>query len=92
MKLRQDKIEYLAFRLLKQLSDDGRITTKNFAAAEQHLTRVITDDLSIEDKLNDEVRQMLAEHESRIRREGAEHHQMFKMLKAKLVKERGLIL
>jgi hypothetical protein len=92
MKLRQDQIDYLAFRLLKQLAKEGHLRIRDTSAAEQHLTRVITDDLMVEDKLNDEVRELLAQHESRIRREGAEHHQMFKMLKAKLVKERGLIL
>jgi hypothetical protein len=56
------------------------------------LNQAITEELSVEDKLNAEVRQMLKAHEQEIERGHMDYHKMFTMLKQKLVRERGIIL
>ena len=53
---------------------------------------VITEELRVEDKLNDEVRELMREHMARIRRADVEYHEMFKVIKARLAKERDIIL
>ena len=56
------------------------------------LGRAITDELQVEDRLNDEVRQLMKRYEAEIERDHADYQKMFTMIKNRLVKERGLIL
>ena len=56
------------------------------------LDQAITGELSIEDKLNAEVRQMLKAYEQQIEQGQVDYHKMFTMIKQKLVRERGIIL
>jgi len=52
----------------------------------------VTEELSIEDRLNAEVRQMLKAYEKDIERGNVDYQKMFTMLKSKLARERGIIL
>ena len=52
----------------------------------------ITKNLMIEDKLNDEVKQILETHRDEMRRNNIEYYKMFSIIKRKLIKERELIL
>jgi hypothetical protein len=52
----------------------------------------ITADLQVEDRLNDEVRELLRQHAREMDQANVEYHEMFKKLKAKLVRDRKLIL
>ena len=56
------------------------------------LDQVITDELSVEDRLNAEVRQMLKAYDKQIEQGQVDYQKMFQMVKQKLVRERGLIL
>jgi len=56
------------------------------------LGQAITDELQVEDRLNDEVRQLMKRYEAEIERDHADYQKMFTMIKSRLVKERGLIL
>jgi hypothetical protein len=49
-------------------------------------------ELSLEDKINEEVRVMLNQHQEQMRSNGASYQEMFKLLKAKLVRERKIVL
>ena len=83
----------MAESLASRLVQDGHITlTGTHKALADSLDRVIMEELSIEDKLNAEVRQMLKPHEQEIERGQVDYQKMFTLLKNKLVKERGLIL
>jgi hypothetical protein len=54
--------------------------------------RVITDELMVEDKLNEEVREVLIQHASEMERSNITYTEMFKMVKKKLAREKGIIL
>jgi len=56
------------------------------------LERVITEDLQVEDRLNDEVREVLVQHAGEMERSNITYSEMFKMVKRKLAKEKGIIL
>jgi hypothetical protein len=45
-----------------------------------------------EDKLDQEVREILSEHMEKIRKENIEYQTMFRMIKTKLAKERKIVL
>ncbi|MER3423441.1 MAG: DUF507 domain-containing protein [Nitrospiraceae bacterium] len=93
MKLSKERISHLAESLASRLQEQGYLellgTKKSLTDA---LDRVITDELSVEDRLNAEVRQLMKQYEAEIERGGADYQKMFMMIKNKLAKERGLIL
>ena len=56
------------------------------------LEKVIADELSVEERLNDETRSILKAYEAECDNRRVDYQTMFTMVKKKLVKERGLIL
>ena len=53
---------------------------------------IITGELMVEDRLNEEVRGLLKKHESDIERGRMDYRRLFELTKQKLVKERNLVL
>lgn len=53
---------------------------------------ILLDELMIEDRLNDEVRELLKKHENDIERNRMDYRKLFELTKQKLVKERNLVL
>ena len=56
------------------------------------LEHAITEELSVEDRVNAEVRQLLKGYEKEIEQGRVDYQKMFTMIKQKLVRERGIIL
>lgn len=54
--------------------------------------KAIAEDLAVEDRLNEEVKQILKTYEREIEQGRADYKTMFDMVKKKLVRERGLVL
>ena len=61
-------------------------------ALTEEVTRVVVDDLMVEDRLNDEVRDILENHSIEMDRGNIDYSRMFSMVKRQLVRDRGLIL
>ncbi|OGW25078.1 MAG: hypothetical protein A2X59_00345 [Nitrospirae bacterium GWC2_42_7] len=57
-----------------------------------NVEEIITEELMVEDRLNDEVRGILKQHESDIERGRMDYRKIFDLTKHKLVKERNLVL
>jgi hypothetical protein len=53
---------------------------------------LMIDELMVEDRLNDEVRRILKEHETEIEKGRMDFRALFDMTKKKLVRERNIIL
>lgn len=53
---------------------------------------IITGELMVEDRLNEEVRELLKKHASDIERGRMDYRKLFELTKQKLVKERNLVL
>jgi len=93
MKLSRERVRNLASSLVGQLEARGHLeVTAAREGVVQALDDAITGELSIEDRLNDEVRSLMKQYGSEIERGGADYQKMFTMIKSKLVRERGLIL
>ncbi len=58
----------------------------------QLLEELITEELMVEDRLNDEVREMLKKYDSEIEKGNLDYRRVFDMTKQKLVRERDIIL
>ena len=61
-------------------------------AVTEAVSRLIVNDLMIEDRLNDEVRDILEDHINEMDRGNIDYSRMFSMVKRQLVRDRGLIL
>lgn len=93
MKLRKEIIGLVAESLAAQMVEEGVIET-DYPPEElsEKIRRVIIDDLLVEDRLNDEVRDILGKHSQLLDRSHVNYSEMFRAVKNRLAKERGLIL
>jgi uncharacterized protein len=93
MRLRRDMIQYLSQAIARDLHDKGCVQVLGEREKVEELLReVITEDLQVEDRLNDEVKALLRAFSNEFTRGEADYHKMFTMVKRKLAQERGLIL
>ena len=92
MRLTSEEIEYLARKLVKTLARARHIEVESEPRVAEGVAAVITEELMVEDKLNDEVREVLLQHSSEMQRSNITYAEMFKMVKKKLAKEKGVVL
>ncbi|MGA1843457.1 MAG: DUF507 family protein [bacterium] len=92
MRLRKRQIESIAENIVGELIKDEALRCDNNEDLKASIRHVIMEDLLVEDKLNDEVRQILEAHSSEIRQGSIEYHKMFRLVKEKLAKERNIVL
>lgn len=92
MRLTSDEIAFIARKLVKTLVADGKIEVDSETRVAEALVKVITDELAIEDKLNEEVREVLVQHAGEMERSNITYTEMFKMVKRKLAREKGIVL
>ena len=62
MQFQREYVAYMAKQVLKRLSDDGLITYEQPEYVTEVINQVIFEELSLEDRINDEVRKILEEH------------------------------
>jgi hypothetical protein len=65
-------------------------TTTPDVVAEK-IAEVIADELAVEDRLNDEVRDLLSQYSEYMRREGVSYQEMFRRIKNTLISQRKVI-
>lgn len=92
MRMRQEQVEMMAHEVVRRLDEGGLVRFDDREGAVQHVARVLTEDLQVEDRLNDEVREILRGLADQMSTQNIQYHEMFKLVKAKLVRERKLIL
>jgi hypothetical protein len=92
MRLTPDEIEFIARKIVKTLVGEGKLEVDSQPRVIADLMRVISDDLSVEDRLNEEVREVLMQHAYEMERSNMSYTEMFKMLKKKMAKEKGIVL
>ena len=68
----------------------GLVGGLNLVAAD-FIATVVEEDLSIEDRLNDEVRELLSQYSDYMRREGVSYQDMFRRIKNTLITQRKVI-
>jgi hypothetical protein len=92
MLLNRDYVGYMATEVVKQLVDGGLIETKAPEAVVLRVRQRMNEELSVEDRLNEEARQILTEHQDEMRRTNVSYQDMYKKVKAQLARDRKLIL
>ena len=69
----------------------GVIETTSPDLVAQKIAEVITQELAIEDRLNDEVRDLLSQYSDYMRRESVSYQEMFRRIKNTLISQRKVI-
>jgi hypothetical protein len=94
MLLNRDYVGHMASQVIKKLVEDEQIAIKE-KDVEPVVTRVrnrMMEEITIEDKINEEVRTILTQHQDEMRRAGISYQEMFKKVKGQLARDRKLIL
>jgi hypothetical protein len=92
MLLSRDFVGYMAKELVKRLVAGKMIETKNIENLTQQVRQVMAEEVTIEDRINEEVREILARYSDEMRRTGVSYQEMYKKVKGQLARERKLIL
>jgi hypothetical protein len=90
--LARDYVTYMSRDVVKKLVDAQMIEASNVAALSERVRHAMVDELTIEDRLNEEVREILGKWADEMRRQGASYQEMYKKVKGQLARERKLIL
>jgi len=92
MILSRDFVGYMAKEVVKRLIAGKMIETKDVEALTQRVRQVMADEITVEDRLNEEAREILSKYSEEMRRTGVSYQEMYKKVKSQLARERKLIL
>ena len=90
MLLAREFVDYVSRQIVRKLTPQWIETTDAQVAAE-FIAGVIEEDLAVEDRLNDEVRDLLSQYSDYMRREGVSYQEMFRRIKNTLITQRKVI-
>lgn len=90
MLLAREFVGYLSRQLVHRLSPTF-FETSNSTVAAGVIAEVIQEELSVEDRLNDEVRDLLDQYSDYMRRENVSYQEMFRKIKNQLLAQRKVI-
>jgi hypothetical protein len=92
MLLSRDYVGYMAGEVVKRLLVAKMIETRAAETLSQRLRVAMQEEISVEDRLNEEVREILTQYAEEMRRTGASYQEMYKKVKGQLARQRKLIL
>jgi hypothetical protein len=92
MLLVRDYVAYMANEVVKRLVEGGHIETKAADALANRVRQKMMEELTVEDRLNEEVRQILVERQDEMRSTGVSYQEMYKKVKQHLARDRKLVL
>jgi len=92
MLLSRDFVGYMAKEVVKRLVAAEMIETKAADLVTQHVRQAMAEELAVEDRLNEEVREILSQHSEEMRRTGVSYQEMYKKVKGELARQRKLTL
>jgi hypothetical protein len=92
MLLSKEYVGYLARELTKKLLSGEFIESNAVPAVTQNVHSALSDELSLEDRINDEVRVILEAYSEEMRKTGANYQEMFRKVKSELVRKYKAVL
>ena len=88
----KDYVGYLARQVTQKLIAGEFIETKDVNATIERVNAALLDELSLEDRINEDVRTILEQYQDEMRVTGASYQEMFKKVKGELVKKYKAVL
>lgn len=92
MLLSRDFVGYMANEVVKRLVANKMIEAGNPAALTERIRQKMAEEIGVEERLNEEVREILNQHAEEMRRTGVSYQEMYKKVKGELARQRKLIL
>jgi hypothetical protein len=90
MLIAREFVAYLSRQVAKRLTPTF-LETSNPQALAELTTNLILEELEVEDRLNDEVRDILGQYSDYMRQEGVSYQEMFRRIKNTLITQRKVI-
>jgi hypothetical protein len=92
MLLSRDFVGYMASEVAKRLLANKMIEAGAPPVLAERIRLKMAEELGVEDRLNEEVREILSQHADEMRRTGASYQEMYKKVKGELARQRRLTL
>jgi len=90
MLLPREFVTYLSRQIVRRLTP-ATIETHNPEKVTELVNGLIAEELEAEDKLNDEVREILEDYSDYMRREGVSYQEMFRKAKNQLIQKKKIV-
>jgi hypothetical protein len=88
----KEYVGYLARQVVKRLQANHFIQTHELEKVIERVQGAMVEELSLEDRINDEVRVILEAYSEEMRQSAANYQEMFKKVKNELVKKYKAVL
>jgi hypothetical protein len=88
----KEYVGYLARELTKKLMAGELIEAENVGTVTERVHSALLEEMSLEDRINDEVRVILEAYSDEMLRSGANYQEMFRKVKSELVKKYKAVL
>ena len=92
MQLSKEYVAYLAREVVKKLKAGEFIETSQDGPVVERVHATLLEEITLEDRINDEVRAILEAYSDEMRKSGANYQEMFKKVKNELVRKYKAVL
>ena len=92
MQLSREYVAYMSKELMKRLTSGGLVQFEQPEYVNEVMLQVVLDELTVEDRINDEARRILEQHADQMKRFGATYEDAFKAIKKQIIRERKVII
>ena len=92
MLLSKEYVGYLAREVTKKLIAGKFIETEAVPAVTEKVHAALLDELTLEDRINDDVRKILETYADEMNKTGANYQEMFRKVKSELVRKYKAVL
>lgn len=92
MLIARDYVAHMATEVLKRLVEGNLIETRAADAVAERIRKRMIEEITVEERVNEEVRQILTEHQDEMRRTSISYQDMFKKVKGQIARDRKLVL
>jgi hypothetical protein len=92
MLINRDFVGHMATEVIKKLGEGELVEVKNAVALTQRVRQAMMDEITVEDRISEEARQILTQHQDQMRSTGVSYQEMFKKVKSQLARDRKLVL
>jgi hypothetical protein len=96
MLINRDFVGYMAGEVIKKLAEGQLVEIKNAPALTVRVKQAMMEEITVEDRISEEARQILTQHQdqmrSQMRSTGVSYQEMFKKVKSQLARDRKLVL
>lgn len=88
----KEYVGYLARQVVRKLQENHFIQSAELGKVTEQVQNSMVEELSLEDRINDEVRVILEAYSDEMRKSAANYAEMFKKVKVELVKKYKAVL